>query len=1210
MFSSKMNIALMLLSAGAMLSSVVWAAEPAQIPLTSRVSAPPTANAMITIDDSGSMLSDFMPEGNFALSTWPTKTINLADDWIGGFPGDQRKTVPPPGLSGNFLDGAVTGLKGSETLYQKQYRSPDINAIYYNPDLRYLPWYKSDGSGARMANASPSAARWDPVVSTGTFQLDKNYTGSGGLTAVWYTAYNSHTSSSKKDFYPALVYRLRSKADPTLTASYDRYDLNTNGEHSPATKHVNRTDCAGAKCTQAEERQNFANWFTYYRMRESLTKAAVSETLVDFKDKLRVGWARINKINADKIDGVDFTRIETNAKGGPIRQLDSTRLPTILTGVQGITSWPSTPLRVALNEVGRYFDVGQRGDAGSPWLTNPDPNSGSKKVLSCRRSVNLMMTDGYYNDTYTAAGNVDNADGVNYVGKDIYGNEMNPYKYTPTQYTAVLPYKDSYSNTLADIASYYFKRDLDVKNAPNKVAPITGDIAYWQHLTQFMVGLGVKGTLDSSSPVAKADTLTKITKGALAWPNPCSSCTAEKIDDMWHAAVNTGGDFYSVSNVTELTTALKAALGKAAGAEAKEAGVATASATIVANNVKYVPKYKSVSWYGDLESWTLNADGETEGTEPTWKASVQLPAHGLRNLFTWNGTSSVEFKWASIGLANQNILKTEDLLNYVRGDPTHEIGVPTHFRERTGQYLGDFVNSPPVVVQGLVDLGYSPINSSYVDYVELKKKRTDSLIMLGSNDGILHAFRGKDLKEVYGYLPQQGLAKLPIIASIDYGTSASYHTFVVDGPVSETDAYIKTPGNGTAAWSNIIIGSMGAGGKAFFALHIPTTTPTSLDSNTLMWEVSGAADKDVGYMFADFAVGKVKGGGWKAFVGNGVYSTNGKAVLMVVNMETGAIEKKITVDASSNNGLMGVSLVKDDATKEVVAAYAGDLKGNVWRFDFAGGNASDWDVGFKGKPLFTATDASGVAQPITVPPVFVPHSIKGRVVLVGTGRLIDSVDSDTTSVQTFYGVWDNVKIGDSSLNAISPFDTYPMDRVALQPQIASTTPQTGKAGTFYEVTSNTVNWETQLGWYMDLPFSGQRVVYPSIVLNSDFVLISSIVPAPVAAECESTNGLGYNYILGSKDGAAATVPIFDTDGDGDVDGDDLVVAGFKSSSDGRDAILTDSKDDTKLQECNTENECKVIKLPDDHPQCDPNTESCAVIIKDRIWKQIVSPPTP
>lgn len=1212
LFSRSLAGPMVVMAMSALLANA-WATEPAQVPLTSRVAEPPTPNVMLTIDDSGSMLADFMPEGVFKLNGY---NVNLANDWIGGFPADWRKLctsgqkncVAGTWPTGNYLAGVVTSRKTSATVYQMQYRSPDVNKIYYNPDVRYLPWYKSDGSGDRMPNATLSAAKLDPVISNGTFNLSINYTSAGGnqITTNWFSGPGTKQVIGR-DFYPGLVYRLTAGANPTVAGSYTRYDINaTDGTHAAATKHANRTDCTSTKCTLAEEQQNFANWFTYYRMRESLTKAAVSESFVIFKDKLRVGWGRINKNNNDTIDGASFKVIETDTNGGPMRQLDGTRLSTVLTGVQKLASWPSTPLRVALDEVGRYFFVDDevhsnvRPAAGSPWLTDPADEASEK--LTCRRSVSLLMTDGYYNDTYSAAGDVDGVDGP------VYKDAENPGGYTPVQYKAERPYIDAptaLSNTLADVASRYYVMDMDV-SIPNKVAPVAGDIAYWQHVTQFMVGLGVYGTLDSSTPAKKSETLKQITAGTLNWPDPTSG-SPQKIDDMWHAAVNTGGDFYSVSNVTELTEALKDAFGRAAGNEAKEAGVATASAVLVADNVKYVPKYKSVSWYGDLEAWSLDLDGKT-GASPDWKASERVPAHASRNLYTWVDGTATEFKSSSSAVVA--LVGSKDLVDYVRGDTSKE-GDAGSFRSRkvgvSYQLLGDFVNSPPVVVKGLVDLGYAAFDSTYSDFVAKKKARPDSAIFLGGNDGMLHAFRGKDGDELFAYLPSEGLSRLSVVASKDYGTSTNFHRFFIDGPMNETDAKID------GEWANLVIGSMGAGGKTFFALRVPTDMGTTLDSadlgaSTVLWEKSGTTDDDIGHIFSNLAVGKVKGGGWKAFVGNGVYSNSGKAVLLVVDIATGSIDSRIVADSGSGNGMMGVSLIKDTVTQEVVGAYAGDLQGNVWRFDFS--SSGQGEVGFGGEPLFVAKNADGVRQPITVPPVAALHPTRGRVVLVGTGKLIDQGDSDSIDRQTFYGVWDNVVVGESSVAAVSPFYGLSNGRDKLQEQTVDTAnPIKDETGTYYTVSANPVNWVTQLGWYMELPFDGQRVVYPTLVLGLDYVYISSVVPARDVAQCETSGGTGYNYLLVAASGGQPNTPIFDTNGDGVINNEDQVASGTTTKGDGNDAIINDPDNpltgDTDSGGegfiCDTE-VCRKTKL-----DCITN---CTKIVKDRVWKQILNPPNP
>jgi type IV pilus assembly protein PilY1 len=354
-------------------------------------------------------------------------------------------------------------------------------------------------------------------------------------------------------------------------------------------------------------------------------------------------------------------------------------------------------------------------------------------------------------------------------------------------------------------------------------------------------------------------------------------------------------------------------------------------------------------------------------------------------------------------------------------------------------------------------------------------------------------------------------------------------------------------------------------------------------------------------MFADFAVGKLKNGGWRAFVGNGVYSTNGNAVLLVVNLETGAIEHRLTVGEAGGNGLMGVSLIKDATSQEVVGAYAGDLKGSLWRFDFNGD--AEAEVGFAGNPLFRATDGTN-PQPITIPPSVVVHPREGSVVLFGTGRLIDDADSASAAKQTFYGVWDKTPIGGSSKNVVNPFNGVDSDRGELQVQTATTEIVNGK---YFKVDAKPVDWDTQLGWLMDLPFPRQRVLFPSFILSEKYVLFNTSVPATEAAVCSTNSGVGYNYLLVAAEGTVITTPTFDTNGDGVIDENDDLVGGFLTGNDGRDSLLDGGGEDGKctggfrlFMDCSSGKGCVPMQVP-----CSEERN-----VHDRIWKHIVTPPMP
>jgi type IV pilus assembly protein PilY1 len=1187
--------------------------QPSQSPLVSRSSPPPQPNVMVTIDDSGSMLFDFMPEQAFTVNG---KSVQLAESiastaWPQGFPGDPTRTVAANGNTYIYQTGTVTATKGAEGIFQKQFRSPDINSMYYNPDIRYRPWIDANNIPNDMTAGVKGLALWDPRLATTFDIVNKAKYPANGVKWCADSYTGCAKSGSDLDFFPGLVYRLTAGADPTLSASYTRYDINGNNGDAwaPTVKNPNRTDCAGNGCTQAEELQNFANWFTYYRNRQSIVKAALGRTLTNFKDKIRLGWARFHPDNPGALDS---TRNVQQA----IKAMDATYLKTVLTNLYQLDSFNGTPTRSVMDSIGKFF----RDTTGSedPWLTTP--GTAGSGYLACRRSVNMLMSDGYYNDDYSAAGDVDVSSGPNY-------NASNPNNYSPTQYVPDHPFTDApntYSNTLADVAMQYYKNDLRT-DIDNKVVPISGDIAYWQHLTQFMVGLGVSGTLDSSAANKQA-TLKALTSGSQVWPDPGPSAnSAQKIDDMWHAALNTGGDFYSVKNVSDLANAMSDAIGRSTGGDSKEAGVALSASTLVAGDLKLVPKYNSTSWNGDLEAYTLSVDANgLVTTTLAWQASTQVPTWSSRVLYTWDPLTtvgspvSVKFTATDMGTGNLALVGPAKLVDYIRGDTSDE-GVGNDYRARSlnsqgsANPLGDFINSPPVYVKSLVDLAYDKLDAGYRDYVNTKNSRTKSLVFLGGNDGILHAFNGDPDPangggtELYGYLPQAGLANLDLYASKDYGTQTVPHQYFVDGPVFETDAFLKF-GTNAAAWTNVVMGSMGAGGRAFFALKVGTADPTaSLGAGTLMWEKSSTDNTDIGYITSGMAAGRLVNGKWKAFVGNGSYSTNGKAVLFVVDLATGSIDQSLTLDSGSGNGLMGVTPLLD-ASKNVVAVYAGDLKGNLWRVDF---NASTGTgtVGFGGMAMFKAMDASNVAQPISMVPMVVPapSGTTGRIVVFGTGKLLTTTDADTVSQQSLYGVLDGTADGASSSSSF--FDPAVNARTALLAKRNQAT-TTVSGVDYFTVTGTAIDWSTQHGWYFDLPFPTgavrQRETYPGLLLNNKLAMFQTVVPAPSPGDCDFKKGDGYNYVLMAATGVQQATPAIDTNGDGKVDSSDTPVGAYNSAADGTDAVADGGSTGTLV--CPAGYSAKYVTSTTGGRWVCVEPDPRPAGVTERIWRQIINPP--
>lgn len=1200
--SSKKAIAgIMALAFQLQVTSPVWAAL-AQVPLISNSATTVSPNVILTLDNSESMALNHMPEdlaGTNIVRMHPDDNLSTNSHIyltsVAGF-------VPATGSCAPYV-------------YECKLRSAAVNTIYYNPATLYKPWIDPNNPSLRLSESKFNAAPVTPGSASSRL-IDLSVINNRILNN-WCTASNRCNSEggSSLRFNPGIFYVLPVGSDPDRAANYKLYDLNGGGVLDYGReKYPNRKDC-GDTCTIEQEKQNFANWFTYYRARILFTKAAVSEAFAAQGNRLRLGWgATGNATSANTVDGAATI-------GGPlqgVRDFDASYKITFLNTIQGMTLRGSTPLRYAMAGVGKYF---QRQDAHSPWRDHPEAtsDSGTGNALACRRAYNIMTTDGYYNDN----GSVDSS--ANYpISTGAVGEVDNTTVRVDgtDHYVPTAPFRDSgNASSLADIAMYYWANDLQpgTNGIANRVPTIPGtfpdgaaayynpsnDPATWQHLTQFTVGIGVSGSLNPSRDLAA------LQSGTLQWP--VISADNTKIDDLWHAAVNSRGKFFQVSNPQDLSDALTTALTAATVDPLKQSGVATTTVSLESQNDKFVSEFNAAGWTGDVKAYAIDKDtGDIDIDAPKWVASEKLPSSGSRNIWTWkpgsgltpdNGTA-VAFSLANLESAGTNRLipeafRTEALVNYIRGSSADEGVLTGQFRPRTVK-LGDFINSTPVFVKGLTSISYSQLGGkAFTDYVANKASR-QGLLLIGSNDGMLHGFDEETGVETFAYIPHGVIANLHKLADQSYGSSAPgaiAHQYYVDGPLTEADAYIATKKNATPHWSNVVIGTLGAGGTSIFAIDVTGTadssaSSTSLNASSVLWEINADNSSNLGKITSPAQVGVLQGGGWKVFVGNGYDSSSNRAALLVIDLATGKIDKTFLLgsDTTTPNGLGGINLLRN-SQNEVVSAYGGDLQGNLWRVDFADGTKPDtWTVGFGGQPLFTTGVNNGPAQPITAPPVVT--TVGGKpLVIFGTGSLLTTEDQVDKSLQSIYAVWDD------------PQRTLKATRGKLvQQTISSTVDSQG----YYAITSNPVNLgiSQDWGWYIDLTIEPkQRVIYPLQVID-DLVFIPSVVPAaPAASPCDATQGTAYNFLLPTANGGRPSEPILDTNGDGVVNGNDTTGVGYKTLADGPSKILLSPTGAGSIQNSGEKDQKFRTRRPCTAGICPPIND-----ITDRVWKQLVNPP--
>lgn len=884
-------------------------------------------------------------------------------------------------------------------------------------------------------------------------------------------------------------------------------------------------------------RQNFADWYSFYRRRMLTAKAAVGLTVADM-ERVELGIHTINRSVSKPLELME------NAYSA--EKID------YLKTIYDIDSSGSTYLRRGLDEVGRYFQEGDSGSlevlktrSGLPtgdnsvfWdaNTDDDANDIDDSGGECQRAYVIAMTDGYNNEGLSY--NLGNADG-----------------------TSVRALRDNLSNTLADVAHRYYHLDLD--SGLNDLVPARGfDDAAHQHMVTFGVSFGVSGlfdpdmfpdclpscntpgsngcpdldqlgrarycttnasgedecyicTWDSAGNETCADdpTTGPFRNVCPEWHNNIPSASPQTVDDLYHASVNGRGKFLNAADPAELVSSLKAIK------DLIEENVGTASSVsinankIETNTLLYQTSYDSGDWSGNVYATCLDRSGNTaacdkvecistcdsdfyvclaacdvgdedceeacnaswyncyesnscasymtcseayqscvEGCsgnalclstcdsalatcqddppEVKWVASEQLAGIGWNNrqiITATAGGIGLPFRWGDTDDSNFDGLTTSMkavldgdslMLNYLRGDHSCVVGNTTGctrgYRPRSNM-LGDFINAEPY---------YFEDDSLGVKWV-----------IAGANDGMLHVLNGDTGTEVFAYIPAPVFENLPELTEPTYNDS---HLFFVDGFNVAQDLGQAT----------LLVGGFGRGGKGFYGLDINAVvagmTSSTIEDNApaiVKWEYNTTTPNSIaravspttlvdhlGYSYSRPQIiesnDKSDGAEWLLVFGNGYDSSLGRAVLFLVGLNTsGDIVWTHIIDTGEGdtgpncNGLSTPAIIYPQGDGLNDFLFAGDLLGNMWKFDISDSNRSNWRVYFQdataanpNKPLFTAKSDAGYRQPITMQPDVSVSCVRGAMgyfVTFGTGRLLNpEVDNLDLSIQTMYGIWD------------------------------------------------------------------------------------------------------------------------------------------------------------------------------------------------------------
>lgn len=1154
-------------------------------PLFLGVSVDP--NVFFMVDDSGSMDWEVLTSSHqYYTNYWQNAGVATVTDGMwnivsttGTCDSTSRETY---GFIYPNSDNAYTGCTYPVALSHPQalqrdwrVRSSDFNLIYYNPEQTYLPW-------PGMPNATFTAARSNPQSGSDGYAVTRDLTNfvyevaldDKGYSGVRPSGPTSSTdgANGEVDLFDSHITYTVGTTDITrrvlTTATAAGMDaLNTNCTLARAQEAVPYATCFGTTSssttisgasvdeygrTIAETKQNIANWYQYSRRRSFVAKGAIA-AVISSSPGFRFGLSVINEY------ATLFVQVPPAAT-----DVYATHNNDLLDDLYSF-EWPAqgTPLRSGLSRVGRYYD-------NTLGMTDPI-------ISACQQNFSVLFTDGYWSNPDTLPAAVANADG------------------------------DSRTGTLADVARYYY--NLDLSPLANQVPTSLLDDNNKQHMVTFTVAFGVTGTLEDTDNDGWPNPALNVSSnwGNSVFSADTSTANLAKIDDLWHAAYNSKGVFVAAQTPDEVVDSIQGALANIADRVGSSASVATNSGTLSADSYLFQARFDSADWSGQLLAFGINEDGSVNPTAD-WNAGTVLNTQNHdtgREIITFNPTADVvpggaaegqgvPFRWPAayktpapltdMSSAQINSLLTNApypaatavvaqvtanqafgaaITNYLRGQRTNE-GIGYEFRTRNS-ILGDIVNSDPRYVgapafrypESIAPKSYAAFKTAYDD--------RDPMVYVGANDGMLHGFAEEDGSEQIAYMPYEVFSNIASLARPDYS-----HRYFVDAGPNIVDAFLATRDDPSSAvdglWRSVLVGGLGGGGQAVYALDV--TEPDNFDevnaASLALWEFSDTDDADLGFTYGKPQIAKMANGRWAAIFGNGynnsvadgAASATGRAALFIVDLETGDLIRKLSTNTGSvatPNGLATPTVIDYNGDYVADFIYAGDLLGNIWKFDVTNASPAQWDSDYKSganpRPLFTTT----ANQPITTQPqvAFHPDGLAGFMVYFGTGQYLEVDDNSPTGepTQAFYGIWDK------NANSLTAFDSTDLVTQTILDQYEEgfDTDDDGTDDAEYwlrDMSDNEVDYDVDMGWKINLlPAKvndianannfGERQV-SNAVLRDGRVIFTTLIPSQQPCDF---GGSSFVMQVNYRDGGALNYPAFDLNGDGVFDEVDTNASG-------------------------------------------------------------------
>lgn len=586
----------------------------------------------------------------------------------------------------------------------------------------------------------------------------------------------------------------------------------------------------------------------------------------------------------------------------------------------------------------------------------------------------------------------------------------------------------------------------------------------------------------------------------------------------------------------------------------------------------------------------------------TWDGAKGVP---LR----WSSLSASQQR--SLGPTAAGGVSGERALNYLRGAREDELDSPTGgtLRKRQG-LLGDIMHSSPVWV-GAPDASFgadmqdrlyptSRAKEPVGSYAAFKVRGAlrQHVAYVGANDGLLHGFRAgggqairNDGVEILAYMPSPVVDVVRAKTTQYDLTSPQYaHNLFVDGTPGTGDLYYG------GAWHTWLVGGLGGGARDQGPIADDTTPSAGMIYALDVTDPDAFSEKDaqrivlgewssarlnqpgvcnvancgghLGMVQGKPLIRRLHNGKWAVLFGNGANSERGSAGLFVMivdpdkgagaatfrYLDTGHGRAQDPLKTQRRNGIVEVTAADLDEDRITDYVYAGDLFGNVWRFDLTDQDPAHWGAsggasgGASATPIY-ATEGMPISTSIVAAAVPQPGG-RPRVMLnFGTGRRYEQTlqagGEYARGQHAVHGVWDS---GFDAWNAralhIFHYASLPAPRTLRAKDLLAQTASalTGSVGgpALRAVSNGAVCWkagagcpQAQSGWRLTLPGKDEQVLHDPTMMGGMLVFNTTIPPAPIASNvlsCTTPETKGFTMAVRLDSGGANARSFFDAPG--------------------------------------------------------------------------------